>query len=389
MDPSTSRIGAVDEGGATPPATRPVRRATTVTRFTRLVLVVVVLLTGSAVVAPLGASASLRYSSDIGLAGNTGSARNVASVGDIASAGDTGSVEGPEERSAEGVGRFIAVGDSILLGARAQLDSRVRFFGWPAVLDLEVSRSTAVGAQVLGSLRPGPDDVVVISLGANDSGDPGLFRSRAERVLAAGADAAAIFWLTIAEVRPYYPGTNAIIRELAEVRPNVVVVDWAASVASDPTLTARDGLHLTPVGTVAMADQIFGTMLGLGSGAPEVDPGPAPDPAPAEQPAAVSPLPPASTVASTVTVPPPAMADPGPGASVPPTPEDTSEEILGLVDDEAVDVDEGGGRGPTVGLVIGVVLVAAVGVSWLAIRRRSHGVEATSHNEHENEHQKT
>lgn len=288
--------------------------------------------------------------------------------------------------------RFIAVGDSILLGARSQLEARSRFLGWPSVLDMEVSRSTIVGAEILESLRPGPDDVVVIGLGANDSGDPGVFRGRAERVASTAAPAGKVLWLTIAEVRPYYAGTNDMIREIAGRYPQMSVVDWAAIAGADPSLTAGDGLHLTPAGTVAMADAIFGELFGRAEPV-RAQPPQAPPPSPraaGDQPLP-DPSPPSSvptmTAAESASD---AVGDPSPSSSAPTTtaavtsgadssseavplaadgagpPESTGGEALGLAASTAP-----GNNAPLLGLMaVLVVLAAPTGVFVL---RRRHG----------------
>ena len=165
-------------------------------------------------------------------------------------------------RASTQAGRFIAVGDSIMLGAKAELERRLGFLGWPSVLDMEVSRSTIAGAEALAGHAPGPGDIVVISLGANDSGNADAFRERVNRVLFAASLASKVYWLTIPEVRPYYPTTNAILREAQAATPNMALIDWAAVTPATPGMTARDGLHLTPLGSRTMADAIVGAVLG-------------------------------------------------------------------------------------------------------------------------------
>lgn len=321
----------------------------------------------------------------------------------IASIVGSGTVSAAEPTVARG--RFIAVGDSILLGARSQLESRTGFLGWPAVLDLEVSRSTSAGAAALESHHPGPGDVVLISLGANDSGNPDLFRSRAEGVALAAAGASSVYWLTIAEVRPYYTGTNTIIRELAERHPNMNVVDWAAVAAADLSLTAGDGLHLTPRGTVAMADEIFRTIMGGVAPAPAVitpwtvttETGPAPAPSTVPGPDAAPsitavPTPtgdaPASSDPASVDVAEDTVADRGTAPVPSKVPVDRLVSDTSAADRETSG-DVGGGRGPLMGLGIGIVAAGLVLAAWSARRRRGGSDLASSHTEEQDEQQKT
>lgn len=253
-----------------------------------------------------------------------------------------------------------------MLGARAQLDSRLSFLQWPSILDMEVSRSTLAGAQALESHSPGPADVVVISLGANDSGNADLFRNRAREVARVASAARAVFWLTIAEVRPYYPTSNVVVREVAAEFHNMEVVDWAAVAGSDPSLTARDGLHLTPSGSAAMADEIIRTVLDELWGTP------------AEPEAPATTVPPVEEAAPDTTA---------PVASQPPDSAVTSEEVSTTTgatehgDDSTApeaspkptDTASGSGLPRTIGIGGVVLVVLGAGLAIVRSRRRSAG----------------
>ena len=163
--------------------------------------------------------------------------------------GGTQEVPGPEPAA----GRVVVVGDSIMLGAAAGLDEAFRSAGYEVAVDAAESRSTAAGAGVLSSqLALGGADAVVVMLGANDGGNPDSYRERVRSVVSATAWVPRIYWLTIPEVRSYYPAANQVVREELALRPGSEVIDWSA-VASGGGMTAGDGLHLTPAGSEAMA----------------------------------------------------------------------------------------------------------------------------------------
>ena len=163
--------------------------------------------------------------------------------------GVTQEAPGPEAPA----GRVVLVGDSIMLGAAAGLDEAFRSAGYEVAVDAAESRSTSSGAGVLSSqLARGGADAVVVMLGANDGGNPDSYRERVRSVVSSTAWVPRIYWLTIPEVRSYYPAANQVVREDLALRPGSEVIDWSA-VAAGGGLTAGDGLHLTPAGSEAMA----------------------------------------------------------------------------------------------------------------------------------------
>ncbi|MGB3411867.1 MAG: hypothetical protein WBA45_11790 [Microthrixaceae bacterium] len=175
----------------------------------------------------------------------------------------------------------VVVGDSILLGAQNQLAAQYARIGWTATLDMAVSRSTLAGLDAIERHRGELGDSLVIGLGANDAGDTAAFKSRVERVLNAISEVPHVYWLTIAEVRPYYPAANQVLRDAASTHPNLTVIEWAQHAAATPTATGSDGLHLTSFGATEMANLVsFATVIGatpkpVGGAAPSIAPAPA------------------------------------------------------------------------------------------------------------------
>ncbi len=165
-----------------------------------------------------------------------------------------GSAMGSQEADPVGYkGRVVVVGDSIMLGARPQFEAAFGEAGYEILFDAAVSRSTLAGAGAVGrDLAAAPADAVVVMFGANDAGDTETFRQRVRAVVQSTALVPHLYWLTIPEVRSYYPAANQVIREELALRPGARVLDWHA-VSSGAGMTAGDGLHLTPSGADVMA----------------------------------------------------------------------------------------------------------------------------------------
>jgi hypothetical protein len=145
------------------------------------------------------------------------------------------------------------IGDSIILGTGGNIAADLP--DWDVTFDAAVSRSTEAGLAALQT--HGTDyQFVVIALGANDGGTPGVFQPRVASLLGALAKVPHVLWLTIHEARPYYAQTNAIIRSEVAHHPNAAVGDWNAAIK--PGDVGEDGLHLTPQGSTDMASWVAG-----------------------------------------------------------------------------------------------------------------------------------
>ncbi len=189
--------------------------------------------------------------------------------------------------------RVVVIGDSIILGAQSALTGAFQGAGWQIAFDAQVSRSTVAALDAIEAHRAELTDSLVLSFGANDAGNPATFRSRVERVLAATASVPNVYWITIREVRDYYPAANQVLRDVAAAHPNVTVVDWHAASAGSSGLTSGDGLHLTGAGGARMAEVLVGAVV---NGVAPLAAAPPPPPAP------TTPPPPPETTAAPTTV---------------------------------------------------------------------------------------
>lgn len=149
--------------------------------------------------------------------------------------------------------RVLVLGDSVMKGAAPVYATKLP--GREVIVDAEVNRSTGQGAEVVAKV--GADwDVVVILLGHNDGGSPGAYQPAARRILDQLRGVRRVVWLTIHEVRPYYPGVNQYIASLQQTYPNLRTADWNAVAAANPGALAGDGLHLNGTGAQLMADLV-------------------------------------------------------------------------------------------------------------------------------------
>jgi lysophospholipase L1-like esterase len=149
--------------------------------------------------------------------------------------------------------RVLVLGDSVMKGADARYGAELP--GREVVVNTEVSRSTGAGSEVLASL--GTDwDVVVVLLGHNDGASPGAYQPAARRIIDQLRGVRRVSWLTLHEVRPYYPAVNQYLAGLRAEHPNLHIADWNAVADANPGAVASDGLHLTPQGAGLMAELV-------------------------------------------------------------------------------------------------------------------------------------
>jgi lysophospholipase L1-like esterase len=146
--------------------------------------------------------------------------------------------------------RVLVLGDSVMKGAEAAVIASLP--GREVVFDSEVNRSTGQGADIVAQ-RGGDWDVAIVLLGHNDGGSPGVFQPAARSILEQLRDVPYVSWLTIHEVRPYYPGVNQFIAGLQPQYPNLHVGDWNAIANAHPEGVSGDGLHLNGTGAQLMA----------------------------------------------------------------------------------------------------------------------------------------
>ncbi|MCU1369327.1 MAG: hypothetical protein JWO77_521 [Ilumatobacteraceae bacterium] len=173
-------------------------------------------------------------------------AAGLAGTGSAPAAASSTAPEFPPERPT----RVLVLGDSVIKGAEAAVISALP--GREVVFDAEVNRSTGTGADIVAE-RGADWDVAIVLLGHNDGGSPGAFQPAARSIVDQLKDVPYVSWLTIHEVRPYYPDVNHYIASLRGEYPNLHQGDWNAIAAANPGGLSGDGLHLNGGGASLMA----------------------------------------------------------------------------------------------------------------------------------------
>lgn len=170
--------------------------------------------------------------------------------------------------TAPGPPKVAAVGDSLVEfqeDVAPTLTQAITARGWePAVHG--VGGSSTFEIRGFYSNEIADADAVLFVAGANDvvwvEDQPDLpaavaaLRSQFEAAMVDMADVDCVVWPTVIETPNFYwagpdPGARAVndlIRSVAAVNPNVVVVDWAAASAGHPEWFIPDLLHHSPQG---------------------------------------------------------------------------------------------------------------------------------------------
>lgn len=148
-------------------------------------------------------------------------------------------------------GGITAIGDSVMLGAAANLKSNI-----PGILvNAKVGRQVVQAPALVKSLanRGQLGSTVIIHLGTNGEGRLSSYLSVIDSI---GSDRT-IYWITAHGVA-WAGAANANIRAAASQRGNVHVIDWdayASSYASESWFYS-DGIHLQPEGRTAYTEFI-------------------------------------------------------------------------------------------------------------------------------------
>ncbi len=137
-------------------------------------------------------------------------------------------------------GRTLAIGDSVMLGARSALQD----LGVQKV-DAQVSRRADTAAGLLRERGTGLQRRVVIHLGTNGTFDQQDCRS----IVKAVGPARRVYLVNIKVPRSWEGPNNAAIARCASSHADrVALVDWHRAASRHPEWLYADGIHLRPVG---------------------------------------------------------------------------------------------------------------------------------------------
>jgi hypothetical protein len=143
------------------------------------------------------------------------------------------------------------LGDSVTLGAQATIPPALD--GWEVTFDARQNRRVEEGAAIVEGLGGRMGRVFVVHLCTNWGG--GNYRATADRIMGALHDVQRVVWVTCTPWNRGVGGANAVIRDLPNTYPQVVVAHWDA-ISGSGGFTYSDGLHLRPGGAAALASLI-------------------------------------------------------------------------------------------------------------------------------------
>lgn len=149
----------------------------------------------------------------------------------------------------------FAVGDSIVLGAKAQLQAA----GYR--VDAVVGRTFEEGLQVIRSQAGSLPPRMFVHLGTNS----GVTSAQCRELVSLVGPSRTLTMATIhiPASRPVTDASNKVLADCASA-PNVTLVDWAGHVRANPGVVCPDGIHISCGGAGAYASFVL-----AGSPAPQ------------------------------------------------------------------------------------------------------------------------
>jgi peptidoglycan/LPS O-acetylase OafA/YrhL len=148
-------------------------------------------------------------------------------------------------------GGLTAVGDSVLLGARVQLEKSIR----GAQTDAEVGRQAAGLVERLRELHADHllAPTVLVHLGTNGY----VTENQLRRSLKELADRDRVIVVNAHAPRIWVTANNEMIARVLREYPNAVLLDWASVSTMHPEFFASDDIHLTPSGQQAFVSAVI------------------------------------------------------------------------------------------------------------------------------------
>lgn len=147
--------------------------------------------------------------------------------------------------------RVTVLGDSVLLGARKTLESRVG----SARVDAAVGRQAKDVVQRIRELKTADllGSKVVLHVGTNGY----VTEDQLKTILTLLDDRERVVIVNAAAPRRWVEKNNQLIQKIAADHPNTVVADWSSVANDHPEYFVSDQVHLTGKGQRAFIDEIF------------------------------------------------------------------------------------------------------------------------------------
>ena len=167
-------------------------------------------------------------------------------------------------RATDGPTRVLAIGDSVMLGAKVALEGRIPGIAVDAVVSRQFAQATDVLTQYaqFGTLP----STIVVGLGTN--GLPTQAELDAFMRVASGRT---VYFLTVRVPRTWESATNELLRAMPDRWPNAHVIDWHDYANGHDEWFVEDGFHLRDVGQAAYAE-LIATQIGTSATTPLTGP---------------------------------------------------------------------------------------------------------------------
>lgn len=154
--------------------------------------------------------------------------------------------------------RVLMLGDSILASTSERYGNNMCNtlvpMGWEVAIEAEVSRDISFGNTVLDRVLDEGWDAGLVLLGNNYNGDEQRYLKELNEIVDR-FEGKPVVVLTVTEFDETRREVNDVIRSLAEIHSNMIVVDWA-SMSRYQGVLAADGLHLTDGGREVLAQVV-------------------------------------------------------------------------------------------------------------------------------------
>ncbi len=150
--------------------------------------------------------------------------------------------------------RVVAIGDSVMLGAKAALESR---FGPDTLVDAKVSRQLTAAIDIARALAEDDrlGDVLVIHMGTNGP----FTAAQLDELLSVAAEAPRVVVVNSHVPRGWEASVNQMIAEAVPRWPNAVLADWH-TLGNEHPEWFWDGIHVGAEGAAAYAGLIAEAM---------------------------------------------------------------------------------------------------------------------------------
>ena len=148
----------------------------------------------------------------------------------------------------------VAIGDSVMLGAKSQLKA-----AGVTKVDAVVSRQAYQGPRLIRDRGASLPEHVVVHLGTNGTYTLKMCR----RLVRAAGPARTVYLVTVKVPRAWEDVNNRMLRRChAKFRSDqVVLVDWNSVASKNPEYLYADGYHLRPQGAKAFAQMVREAIL--------------------------------------------------------------------------------------------------------------------------------